>query len=162
MTLPTYSVFRPFAIFAGVFSIVGDHRSMPGNVIPNAQFYRDTFVCFSYFKFQSLIWIGFAITGIIAYYCDIDFSGQTDTMGSLLTLTFFNVYFRGKCSQGAIIRKKNSHPYPAVIRPVLYDESLFRATYTTRVPVDQRYLSQKTGKMMWKVNDDFLIPVPYG
>uniref|UniRef100_A0A182PRX6 Uncharacterized protein n=1 Tax=Anopheles epiroticus TaxID=199890 RepID=A0A182PRX6_9DIPT len=70
MTLPTYNVFRPFAIFAGVFGI-----------------------------FQSLIWIGFAITGIIAYYCDIDFSGQTNTMGSLLTLTFFNVYFRGTCVQ---------------------------------------------------------------
>uniref|UniRef100_A0A182M8C3 Uncharacterized protein n=1 Tax=Anopheles culicifacies TaxID=139723 RepID=A0A182M8C3_9DIPT len=70
MTLPSYSVFRPFAIFAGVFGI-----------------------------FQSLVWIGFAITGIIAYYCDIDFSGQTETMGSLLTLTFFNVYFRGTCDQ---------------------------------------------------------------
>ncbi|KFB51484.1 AGAP006547-PA-like protein [Anopheles sinensis] len=73
MSFPTYSVFRPFAIFAGVFSI-----------------------------FQSLIWIGFAITGIVAYYCEIDFSGQTETMGSLLTLTFFNVYFRGTCVQADI------------------------------------------------------------
>uniref|UniRef100_A0A182SCN3 Uncharacterized protein n=1 Tax=Anopheles maculatus TaxID=74869 RepID=A0A182SCN3_9DIPT len=64
-----------------------------------AKLTRDILVCSSYLKFQSLIWIGFAITGIIAYYCDIDFSGQTDTMGSLLTLTFFNVYFRGTCEQ---------------------------------------------------------------
>uniref|UniRef100_A0A182TPS8 Uncharacterized protein n=1 Tax=Anopheles melas TaxID=34690 RepID=A0A182TPS8_9DIPT len=70
MMLPSYNVFRPFAIFAGVFGI-----------------------------FQSLIWIGFAITGIISYYCDIDFSGQSSTMGSLLTLTFFNIYFRGTCEQ---------------------------------------------------------------
>ncbi|XP_053676388.1 uncharacterized protein LOC128726598 [Anopheles nili] len=70
MTLVTYSVLRPIAIFAGVFGIL-----------------------------QSLIWIGFSIVGIIAYYCEVDFSGQTETMGSLLTLTFFNVYFRGTCEQ---------------------------------------------------------------
>ncbi|XP_052860997.1 uncharacterized protein LOC128268040 [Anopheles cruzii] len=70
MSLPSYSVFRPLAIFAGIFGI-----------------------------FQSLIWIGFAITGIVAYYCEINFSAQTDTLGSILTLTFFNVYFRGTCVQ---------------------------------------------------------------
>ncbi|XP_039439705.1 uncharacterized protein LOC120420674 [Culex pipiens pallens] len=69
MVFANYSVFRAFAIFAGVFGI-----------------------------FQSLIWIGFAITGIVAYYCDMDFSVQTDTLGSLLTLTFFHQYFEGTCT----------------------------------------------------------------
>nr|XP_019527423.2 uncharacterized protein LOC109399435 [Aedes albopictus] len=68
MVFQNYGVFRAFAIFAGIFGI-----------------------------FQSLIWIGFAITGIVAYYCDMDFSGQTDTLGSLLTLTFFRQYFEGTC-----------------------------------------------------------------
>uniref|UniRef100_A0A182K925 Uncharacterized protein n=1 Tax=Anopheles christyi TaxID=43041 RepID=A0A182K925_9DIPT len=61
--------------------------------------YKYYFKISNFCYFQSLIWIGFAITGIIAYYCDIDFSGQSSTMGSLLTLTFFNVYFRGTCVQ---------------------------------------------------------------
>ncbi|XP_035788293.1 uncharacterized protein LOC118464772 [Anopheles albimanus] len=70
MPFKTYSVFRPLAVFAGIFGI-----------------------------FQSLIWIGFAITGIIAYYCEIGFGNQSDTLGSLLTVTFFKVYFRGTCEQ---------------------------------------------------------------
>uniref|UniRef100_A0A1Q3FQW2 Putative conserved plasma membrane protein n=1 Tax=Culex tarsalis TaxID=7177 RepID=A0A1Q3FQW2_CULTA len=69
MVFANYSVFRAFAIFAGVFGI-----------------------------FQSLIWIGFAITGIVAYYCDLDLTGQTDRLGSLLTLTFFHQYFEGTCT----------------------------------------------------------------
>ncbi|XP_058835762.1 uncharacterized protein LOC131692622 [Topomyia yanbarensis] len=70
MVFANYSVFRAFAIFAGVFGI-----------------------------FQSLVWIAFAITGIIAYYCDMDLSGQTGTLGSLLTMTFFHQYFEGTCTQ---------------------------------------------------------------
>ncbi|XP_058465321.1 uncharacterized protein LOC131438933 [Malaya genurostris] len=69
MVFQNYSVFRAFAIFAGVFGI-----------------------------FQSLIWIAFAITGIIAYYCDLDLRGQTNTLGSLLTMTFFHQYFEGTCT----------------------------------------------------------------
>ncbi|XP_055533509.1 uncharacterized protein LOC129723355 isoform X1 [Wyeomyia smithii] len=69
MSFANYSVFRAFAIFAGVFGI-----------------------------FQSLIWIGFAITGIIAFYCDLSLAGQSQTLGSLLTVTFFRQYFEGTCT----------------------------------------------------------------
>ncbi|XP_055612237.1 uncharacterized protein LOC129758686 [Uranotaenia lowii] len=73
MAFENYNVFRAFAIVAGVFGI-----------------------------FQSLIWIGFAITGIVAFYCDMDLTAQTETMGSLLTLTFFKQYFEGTCFQANI------------------------------------------------------------
>lgn len=39
------------------------------------------------------------ITGITAYYCHMDLEGRPNTLGSVLELTFFKVYFAGPCDQ---------------------------------------------------------------
>ncbi|XP_055623441.1 uncharacterized protein LOC129766865 [Toxorhynchites rutilus septentrionalis] len=70
MVFVNYDAFRAVAKFAGIFGI-----------------------------FQSLVWIAFAITGLVAFHCSMDFSRQTNTLGSLLTLTFFYQYFEGTCGQ---------------------------------------------------------------
>ncbi|XP_059614453.1 uncharacterized protein LOC132260398 [Phlebotomus argentipes] len=46
---------------------------------------------------QALLWIAFAIVGLTAYYCHMSFENVWPSMGSLLELTFFHVYFRGPC-----------------------------------------------------------------
>lgn len=46
-------------------------------------------------QIQSLIWMGLSIIAIVAYYCNLDFTGVTATMGSITGLTLFQLYFRG-------------------------------------------------------------------
>lgn len=66
----SYTFLRPIVIFAGAIGI-----------------------------FQSLAWISLAIVGLVAFYCNLDFTGMVASYGTITELTLFELYFRGGCFQ---------------------------------------------------------------
>ncbi|KAG4066319.1 hypothetical protein HA402_000543 [Bradysia odoriphaga] len=66
----SYAFLRPIVIFAGAIGI-----------------------------FQSLAWISLSIVGLVAYYCNMDFTDMIASYGTITELTLFQLYFRGGCFQ---------------------------------------------------------------
>lgn len=57
--------------------------------------YNINCVCF---QAQGVAWFGMAITGIMAHFCAIPFTGIEANLGSLFRITLHNMYFRsGSC-----------------------------------------------------------------
>lgn len=66
----SYAFLRPIVIFAGAIGIL-----------------------------QSLAWISLSIVGLVAYYCNMDFTNMIASYGTITELTLFQLYFRGTCFQ---------------------------------------------------------------